>query len=119
MKNIFGPWLSNLRKPVGPAPKAIPDHQFYMKHPHHREKVAVEFEAQYPDRSGCDKNEIKERNRIAAELFRKESKEVQEALRMEAAEELRVAKERHEQARSGLPSDLPVDIDAYACSFLF
>ena len=43
MKNLFSLWLANLWKPVGLAPKAKPDHQFYMRHPQYREKVAEEY----------------------------------------------------------------------------
>jgi hypothetical protein len=51
MKNIFGPFLASLRKPLGPVPKAISDHQFYMRHPQYKDKVAKEYEAQHPN--GC------------------------------------------------------------------
>jgi hypothetical protein len=117
MKNIFGPWLTSLRKPMGPAPKAIPDHQFYMSHPLHKEKVAAAYKAHYPDGNVGD-GAIKERNRIAATLLQNEPVEVREALKREAAEELRIAKERHENARTGLPSDVPDDIEEYVASSL-
>jgi hypothetical protein len=114
--NVFAPWLANLRKPVGPAPKALPDHQFYMRHPQHKEKVAEEYRIQYPQ--NCT-DAIKERNRIAAELLKKEPEEVREALKREAAEELTVAKEKHEEAKRGLPSDVPEDIEEYVHIIFF
>jgi hypothetical protein len=110
--NVFAPWLAALRKPVGPAPKAIPIHQFYMRHPQHRDKVSKECQDQYP--SGIvGPNAINVRNRIAVELFQKETEEVRKALEREAAEELKDAKEKHEEARKGLPSDVPDDIQEY------
>ena len=118
MKNLFGPWLTSLRKLLGPSPKAIPIHQFYMRHPQYKEKVAAEFQAQYPNSDNCSPNHnaLKERNRIAAELLQKESDEVQETLKREAQEELETAKARHEEARTGLPSNVPEDIEEYVGS---
>jgi hypothetical protein len=116
LTNVFGPWLANLRKPVGPMPKVINLNQFYMKHPRHKEKVAAEYVARYP-RGPVGNNAIKERNRIAAEMLDSEPHEVREALKKEAAEELKAAKERHEEARRGLPSDVPEDIEEYVRSF--
>jgi hypothetical protein len=110
MKNVFGPWLANLRKPVGPMPKGCPPHQFYMRHPQHKEKVAAEYKARYP-RGPVGDNAIKERNRIAMDMLQAEPEEVREALKKEAAEELKIAKERYEDARRGLPSDVPEDIE--------
>ena len=118
MKNIFGPWLANLRKPLGPAPKAIPDHQFYMKHPQYKEKVAEVYRLRHPGGSAGD-NAINERNKIAIEPLQNEPKDVQEALKSKAAEELKVAKSRHEEAKRGLLSDRPEDVDVYAESFPF
>lgn len=85
MKNIFGPWLANLWKPLGLLLKAIPDYQFYMRHPQHKKKVAKEFLVQYPQGPVGD-NALKEQNRIAMELLRGETVEVQEALKKEAME---------------------------------
>jgi hypothetical protein len=113
MKNIFGPWLTSLRKPIGPAPKAIPDHQFYMSHPLYRDKVTAEYNALYPHSGN---NAIKDQNSVATVLLRKEPVEVQEALRREAVEELRVARKKHEEARTGLPSDIPEDIETCVAS---
>jgi hypothetical protein len=112
MKNIFGPWLANLRKPLGPLPKAIPDHQFYMRHPQHKEKVAKEFLVRYPQGPVGD-NALKERNRVAAELLLGEPAEVREAMKKEAAKQLIAAREKHEDARRGLPSNVPEDIEVY------
>jgi hypothetical protein len=116
MKNVFGPWLANLRKPVGPMPKGVNLNQFYMRHPQFKEKVTAEYNARYP-RGPVGDTAIKERNRIAAEMLQKEPDEVREALKKEAADELKVAKERYEEARRGLPSDVPEDIEEYVASF--
>jgi hypothetical protein len=118
MKNVFGPWLVSLRKPLGPAPKAISDHQFYMRHPQYKEKVAKEYEALHPDGCAGD-NAIKERNKIAARLLQNEPKEVHEALKREAAEELKAAKLRHAEAMKGRPSDIPEDIAEYVLRSAF
>ena len=83
MKNLFSPWLANLQKPVGLALKAKPDHQFYMRHPQYREKVAEEYQALYPDWDISDST-IKEQNRITAEMLQKEPEDVQKALKREA-----------------------------------
>jgi hypothetical protein len=46
-------------------------------------------------------------------MLQNEPKDVQEALKCEAAEELKVAKYRHVEAKKGQPSDFPEDIDEY------
>ena len=118
MKNVFGPWLAQLRKPLGPVPKAIPLHQVYMSHHKYKAKVAAEFQVQYPNGLAGSKNHdtLKEQNRIAAELLEKEPVAVREALKREAQDDLEAAKQRHEEARTGLPSDVPEDIEEYVGS---
>jgi hypothetical protein len=118
MKNIFGPWLAQLRKPLGSVPKAIPLHQIYMSHHKYKEKVAAEFRAQYPNGlAGSNRHDtLKERNRIAADLLEKEPVAVREALKREARDDLEAAKQRYENARTGLPSDVPEDIEEYVGS---
>ena len=89
-----------------------------MSHPLYKKKVAAEYKTLYPGGNVGD-SAIKERNRIAAVLLRDEPVEVREALKREAAEELRIAKEKHEEARSGLPSEVPEDIEVCVASSLF
>ena len=69
MKNVFSPWLTNLQKRVGPTPKAIPDHQFYMSHPLYKDKVSEVYWTQFPASTLGDS--IKEQNQIAVELLEK------------------------------------------------
>jgi hypothetical protein len=116
MKNVFSPWLANLQKRVGPAPKAVPAHQVYMGHPLYKDKVTEEYWRRFP--SGAQGDSIKERNKIALELFEMESDEIQEAIKGEAAEELSTARERHQRAKRGLPSDVPEEVEEYV-QFLF
>jgi hypothetical protein len=107
--NIFTPWLSSLRKPLGFQPKAVSDHQFYMRHPEHKHKVNSEFNTMYP--SGAGSESIKARNKIAIKLLAREPEEVQTALKKEAAEELKLAKERYDERKKGVPSYIPEDIE--------
>lgn len=76
MKNVFGPWLSKLRRPLGPMPKAKLDHQFYMSHPQHREKVMAEYNARFPHGPPDGQDALKQRNKIAAEMLQEEPSEV-------------------------------------------
>ena len=87
-----------------------------MSHPLYKDKVSEAYWTQFPASALGDS--IKERNRIAVELLEKESNEVREALKIEAAEELSAAKDRHQRAKKGLPSDVPGDVDEYVFFFL-
>lgn len=109
--NVFIPWLSTLRKPSGGQPKAKSDHQFYMAHPEYKHKVNFEYKNKFSSKSGAGSESIKERNNIAIKLLAQEPQEVRDALKKEAAEELRIARERYEERKTGLPSSLPEDID--------
>lgn len=88
-----------------------------MKHPQYKEKVAEVYRLRHPGGSAGD-NMINEQNKIAIELLRNEPKDIQEALKSEAAEELKVAKSRHKEAKRGLPSDRPEDVNVYTESSL-
>jgi hypothetical protein len=108
--NVFASWLSNLRKPSGNPPMPKSAHQFYMGHAQYKGKVTEEYKSRYPSGViGADS--IKVRCEIARNLLMEEPAEVREALRKEAAEELAAAKERYNEAKKGLPSDVPVDIE--------
>jgi hypothetical protein len=109
--NVFTPWLSRLRKLPGPAPKAVHDHQFYMRHPQHKGKVSEEYNRRFPSRSAVGADMLKERNKVAWDLLSQETEAVREALKKEAADELKAAKERYEAIKKGLPSDVPEDVE--------
>jgi hypothetical protein len=98
-------------------PKAKLDHQFYMSHPQHREKVMAEYNAHYPHGPPDGQDALKQRNKITAEMLQEELSEVREALKTEAMEELEAARVRHEEAKLGLPSDVPEDIEEYVYLF--
>ena len=98
-------------------PKGENLNQFYMRHPQFKKKVTAKYDARYLH-SPVGDTAIKERNRITAEMLQKEPDEVREALKKEAVDELKVAKERYEEARRELPSDVPEDIEEYVTSFL-
>ena len=49
--------------------------------------------------------------RIASDLLKEEPVEVREALHNETVEELKVARERYNELKKGLPSDVPEDVE--------
>ena len=48
---------------------------------------------------------------IASDLLKEEPVEVCEALHNETVEELKVARERYNELKKGLPSDVPEDVE--------
>lgn len=62
--------------------------------------------------------QLKNKTKLQSSSSRKESDEVREALKIEVAEELSAAKDRHQRAKKGLPSDVPEDIYEYVFYFL-
>lgn len=54
---------------------------------------------------------LKEQNKVTCDLLSQETEAVQEALKKEATDELKAAKERHEVIKKGLPSDVPEDVE--------
>jgi hypothetical protein len=80
-----------------------------MGHHLYKEKVTREYEKQYP-LGTLVYDSLQVRCWIASDLLKEELVEVHEALRNEAAEELKVARERYNELKKGLPSDVPEDI---------
>ncbi|KAJ7216673.1 hypothetical protein GGX14DRAFT_562239 [Mycena pura] len=104
-KNPFFVTLKALR-PQGPAPKRIPDVQFYLSHNDFKEGVARDFEAKgYA--SQPSREHLKLRCQIAKELLRKEPQNVRDRIRSEALEEHAEALRLHKDASLGLPSSNP------------
>jgi hypothetical protein len=56
---------------------------------------------------------------MAIELLQKEPKDIWKALKKEAAEELKAAKEKHKEAKSCLPSDVSDDVEKYIFILFF
>lgn len=79
-----------------------------MGHPKYKNKVSKMYKTMHP--SGAGSESIKARNNIAIKLLAQEPEEVKIALREEASEQLRLAKERYEDQKRGLPSNEPEDI---------
>ena len=108
--NVFAPWLGNLQRPPGCLPKSKSEHQFYMGHHLYKEKVTWEYKKQYP-LGTLVYDSLQVQCWIASDLLKEEPVEVREALRNEAVEELKVARERYNELKKGLPSDVPEDVE--------
>lgn len=107
--NPFLPWLAQLRKPAGPAPKRIADHQFYMHHADFADKVTEEFNRTWPAEEKDEAYSLAHRNKVAIKLLEQEPPSVRARLEVEITEEYEKQKAAHKAATSGLPSVDPAD----------
>nr|GAT46797.1 predicted protein [Mycena chlorophos] len=66
-KTPFAPWLDQLRQQVGPPPRRIADHQFYIQHPNHKLDVLAELNTRHPDTTR--KTRLKLLNRLGQQML--------------------------------------------------
>ncbi|KAJ6568326.1 hypothetical protein DFH09DRAFT_1313787 [Mycena vulgaris] len=100
--NPFSEWLSRLQVPEGPAPRRLPDYQFYMQHSDHKAKVTTLFLEQHADTPA--REHLKLRCDVARELLEGENQAVKDEIREAAATEHAEQMAVHEDALKGLPA---------------
>ena len=81
-----------------------------MGHRLYKEKVTREYKKQYP-LGTLVHNSLQVQCQIASDLLKEEPVEVCEALHNETVEELKVARERYNELKKGLPPDVPEDVE--------
>jgi hypothetical protein len=107
--NAWLPFLKQLRRPEGHAPKQIANHQFYMQHPDFRQKVLDKYAADYAD---TPKNKcLMVQCEITQTLLEAEGEEVKALIRKEAEAEHAALLEAHNSELEGLPSVNEVDCE--------
>ncbi|KAJ7025305.1 hypothetical protein C8F04DRAFT_1269332 [Mycena alexandri] len=100
--NPYTPWLARLCRPAEPAPKRISDYQYYMQHADFRDKVATQFQREYPDIGRGEA--LAARCKVARALFEAEPEEVKSRMREESMKEHEAMLEEWKEADEGLPS---------------
>jgi len=107
-RNPFSTWLTQLRKPIGPAPRAVQAHKYYMSHEDYESKVNEAFDIEWPAAGLPKSHQLDFRCKIAKRLFDEEPLGIRTMIEGEVKEAHEAA---HASAVRAEPTEDPEDQD--------